>query len=68
MRSMPAIGTIVRLCDGSLAIVSSVDPDKAIVVDGREEPTNAEQIAEVLFDTDREPGADLVAVLRAYLP
>ncbi len=58
MSFMPSPGTRVRLLDGREAVVSKVDPrgknDRVMFDDGREEPTDAWQIAEMLGE--EKPG------------
>ena len=74
MSFMPNVGTVVRMLDGHLAIVTDFNPDgsadKVMFEDGHEEPTDAWQIAEMLTDEEQEsttaPAAPL-AVLREYV-
>jgi hypothetical protein len=52
---MPTPGSLVRLIDGRVAVVSKITPkgdDDRVWTGLGEEPSNARAIAEVIFDAD----------------
>ena len=74
MSFMPNVGTVVRMVDGRLAIVTDFNPDgsadKVMFEDGHEEPTDAWQMSECLTDIEQESmtaPADPLAALRDYV-
>jgi hypothetical protein len=74
MSFMPNVGTVVRMLDGRIAIVTDFNhdgsADKVMFEDGHEEPTDAWQIAETLTDREQDSTTeptDPLAVLREYV-
>ena len=66
MSFMPSVGTVVRLADGRVGVVSAVSSDggddRMLFQDGQEERSDAWKIAETLTD-EPEVCADPAAVL-----
>jgi hypothetical protein len=71
MSFMPSAGTIVKMLDGRVAIVSSFSPDgradKVMFPDGHEESTDAWQIAKMLTDENEAVTTGFLAKLRDYV-
>lgn len=70
MSFMPNVGTVVRLEDGRVGVVSGFTPtgddDRILFSDRREERSDAWQIAEMLTP-EHEVSADPASALAGYL-
>ncbi|MEK7466199.1 MAG: hypothetical protein AAB074_02190 [Planctomycetota bacterium] len=70
MSWMPNVGTVVRMLDGRIAIVTNVSPlgetDEVMFPDGHRERIDVFQIAEMLTEEPEQEPPDLLATLRSH--